>query len=200
MHLFSDGVQIMDGDYVAARPLVLVHLYDLGGGGTGSPTVEFYVDNVRVGGAVSRTADDPTFAPVLSNGAHEFRVRVSQQNGSGILDTVAQTTVLNVTDQFKILQMFNYPDPFAADTWFTFVITGNAPPEELMVRIYTVAGRKIREIKAPAGSLQVGFNRIFWDARDAQGDEVANGYYLYQLQITGGGKSLTATGKLARVR
>ena len=107
---------------------------------------------------------------------------------------------MNVTDQYKILQMFNYPDPFGADTWFTFVITGNTPPEELTIRIYTVAGRKIREIKVSAGALQIGFNRVYWDGRDAQGDEVANGYYLYQVQITGGGKSFTATSKLARVR
>ncbi|HMK39071.1 MAG TPA: FlgD immunoglobulin-like domain containing protein, partial [Bacteroidota bacterium] len=80
------------------------------------------------------------------------------------------------------------------------VITGNTPPEDLTVKVYTVAGRKIREIKAPPGSLEVGFNRVYWDGRDAQGDEVANGYYLYQILITGGGKSLTATGKLARVR
>jgi hypothetical protein len=200
MRLFSDGVQLMDGDYVAAHPVVLVHLYDLAGGGGTGPAVDFFVDNVRLGSAPAGTGEDPSFAPVLSNGAHEFRVRLSEQNGSGTLDTVVQTTAVNVTDQFKILQMFNYPDPFGADTWFTFVVTGNAPPEELAVRIYTVAGRKIREIKSTAGSLQVGFNRVYWDGRDAQGDEVANGYYLYQLQVTGGGKSLTATGKLARVR
>ena len=105
-----------------------------------------------------------------------------------------------MSDQYKILQMFNYPNPFGADTWFTFVITGSTPPEELTVRIYTVAGRKIREIKSAPATLRVGFNRVYWDGRDAQGDEVANGYYLYQVQIAGGGKSLTATSKAARVR
>jgi hypothetical protein len=211
MRIFSDGVQLIDGDYVAARPTILVHLYDLGGVGTVPPAVDLYVDNVRVGspaaGLVGESAvplaaplDDPTFAPTLANGTHELRIRVSQQNVSGTLDTVVQSLTVNVTDQYKILQMFNYPNPFGADTWFTLVVTGNTPPEELTVRIYTVAGRKIREIKSSPGSLQVGFNRVYWDGRDAQGDEVANGYYLYQVQITGGGKSLTATSKLARVR
>jgi flagellar hook assembly protein FlgD len=129
-----------------------------------------------------------------------LRVRVSQQNASGTLDTVIQRLIINVTDEYKILQMFNYPNPFGAETWFTFVVTGNTPPEELTLRIYTVKGRKIREIRSGPGSLQVGFNRVYWDGRDTQGDEVANGNYLYQVQITGGGKSLTATGKAARVR
>jgi hypothetical protein len=211
MHLFADGVQLMDGDYVAAKPKILVHLYDLGGVGSFPPAVDLFVDNVLVGNPVAgllgksemtiaRSLDDPTFAPVLANGTHELRIRVSQQNASGTLDTVVQRLIVNVTDQYKILQMFNYPNPFGAETWFTFVITGNTAPEELTVRIYTVAGRKIREIKASPGSLQVGFNRVSWDGRDGEGDEVANGYYLYQVQITGGGKTLTATGKAARVR
>ena len=211
IHIFSDGAQLMDGDYVGARPKILIHLYDLGGVGTVPPAVDLYVDNVHVGNPVAgvtgnsavstaRAMDDPTFSPLLANGTHELRVRVSQQNASGTLDTVVQRLIVTVTDQYKILQMFNYPNPFGADTWFTFVITGNTPPEELTVRIYTVAGRKIREIRSSPGSMQVGFNRVYWDGRDAQGDEVANGYYLYQVQITGGGKTLTATGKLARVR
>jgi hypothetical protein len=211
MHLFADGVQLMEGDYVAARPKVLVHLYDLSGVGNVPPAVDLFVDNIPVGGSSSaaagrggtiaaRVLDDPTFAPVLSNGSHELRVRVSQANTSGSVDSVTQRLTINVTDQYKILQMFNYPNPFGSETWFTFVITGSTPPEDLTVRIYTVAGRKIREIKAAPGSLQVGFNRVYWDGRDAQGDEVANGYYLYQVQITGGGKSLTATSKAARVR
>jgi hypothetical protein len=201
----------MEGDYVAAKPKILVHLYDLGGVGSVPPAVDLYVDNVQVGNPVAglaekteaviaRPLDDPTFAPVLTNGQHELRVRVSQQNASGTLDTVIQRLIINVTDEYKILQMFNYPNPFGAETWFTFVVTGNTPPEELTLRIYTVTGRKIREIRSGPGSLQVGFNRVYWDGRDTQGDEVANGNYLYQVQITGGGKSLTATGKAARVR
>ncbi len=211
MHVLSDGVQLMDGDYVAARPTILVHLYDLGGAGNGQPAVDLFVDNVQIGStagglaqrsarAVVHALDDPTFTPLLSNGTHELRIRVSEQNASGGVDSVVQSLIVNVTDQYKILQMFNYPNPFGAETWFTFVITGVMAPEQLTIRVYTAAGRKIREIKAEPGTLQVGFNRIYWDGRDAQGDEVANGYYLYQVQITGGGKTLTATGKIARVR
>ena len=211
MHVFADGVQLMEGDYVAARPKVLVHLYDLSGVGSVPPVVDLFVDNIPVTGSSplaaarvetmpARVLDDPAFSPVLTNGSHELRIRVSQANASGSVDSVTQRLIVNVTDQYKILQMFNYPNPFGADTWFTFVVTGNTPPEELTVRIYSVAGRKIREIRSAPGSLQVGFNKVYWDGRDAQGDEVANGNYLYQVQITGGGKSLTATSKASRVR
>ena len=207
VHLFADGVQLMEGDYVAARPKILVQLDNLTGVGSVPPEVDLFVDNVPVAGPAAsvpagalRLAGNPTFSPVIANGAHELKVRVTQLDASGTVDSVTQRLVVNVTDQYRILQMFNYPDPFGNDTWFTFVLTGNAPPEELTIRIYTVKGRKIRELKAQPGSLLVGFNRVYWDGRDAEGDEVANGYYLYQVLLTGGGKSLTATGKLARVR
>ena len=209
VRVIADGVQLMAGDYVATHPKITVHLENLTGAGTVPPAVDLYVDNVPVAGSApgtasvagtSRSADDPAFSPVLTNGSHELRVRVSQLDASGAVDSVIQRLAVNVTDQFRILQMFNYPDPFGNDTWFTFVLTGNTAPEDLTIKIYTVRGRKIRELKPLPGSLQVGFNRIYWDGRDAEGDEVANGYYLYQVLVSGGGKSLTATGKLARVR
>ena len=101
MHVFADGVQLMDGDYVAAHPKILVHLYDLGGVGSVPPAVDLYVDNVQVGSpiagqigksalTVARPLDDPTFSPVLTNGTHDLRVRISQQNAFGALDTVCR--------------------------------------------------------------------------------------------------------------
>ncbi|HXX62349.1 MAG TPA: interleukin-like EMT inducer domain-containing protein, partial [Bacteroidota bacterium] len=209
--VYADGVQLMDGDYVESRPKILVHLYDLTGGGSTPPAVDLFVDNLLIGSPSApvlskgerpaiRPLDDPTFMPVLSNGAHELRVRVTQLNALGLTDSVIQQVGVNVTDQYKILQMFNYPNPFGSDTWFTFVLTGNAPPDELIVRIYTVAGRKIREIVAPPGSLAIGFNKLYWDGRDADGDQVANGNYLYMVELHGGGKTQTAIGKLSRIR
>jgi len=207
VRLFADGIQLMNGDYVATRPKILVQLDNLTGVGSSPPEVDLFVDNVLVTGATSAAiagspglAGNPTFSPVLADGMHELKVRVTQLDASGTVDSVTQGLAVNVSGQTRILQMFNYPDPFRADTWFTFVLTGDAAPEGLVIRIYTVKGRKIRELKPLPGTLQVGFNRIYWDGRDADGDDVANGYYLYQVEVTGGGKSLTATGKLARVR
>jgi flagellar hook assembly protein FlgD len=63
-----------------------------------------------------------------------------------------------------------------------------------------VAGRRVRDVGAAPGSLQIGFNRLYWDGRDEQGDELANGYYLYKVELKGEGKSTTAIGKLVKMR
>jgi flagellar hook assembly protein FlgD len=47
------------------------------------------------------------------------------------------------------------------------------------VKIYTVAGRLIQSIQRSA--ITESFVRIPWDGRDRDGDELANGVYLYKV-------------------
>jgi flagellar hook assembly protein FlgD len=98
------------------------------------------------------------------------------------------------------MEMFNYPNPFAMDTYFTLKLSGSRAPEEMAIRVFTVAGRKIRELRIPSSSLHVGFNRIHWDGRDEEGDEVANGYYFYQATMKGEGNVQSEIRKLVKVK
>ena len=91
-------------------------------------------------------------------------------------------------------------EPVPSETEFTFVLTGNRAPDEVRIRIFTIVGRKIRELVVLHYSLQVGFNRVMWDGRDEEGDEIANGYYLYQVQVRGDGVERSAIEKLVKVR
>ena len=55
-------------------------------------------------------------------------------------------------------------------------------------------------LRLELNDLRVGFNRVEWDGRDDDGDEIANGTYLYRLEVRAGGKTQVAGGKLVRVR
>ena len=201
----------MDGDYISVKPNILVRLPEQGDGEVLPRTVLFYVDGALVGssegmlmhGPETRQADpeeDPTFSPDLTTGSHELSVAVIQPTVVGTPDTLRQAVRVQVESEHRILQLYNYPNPFPRDTEFTFVLTGATPPEELAIRIFTVAGRRIHEIWVPPGDIQVGFNRVYWDGRDRDGDEIANGNYLYQVEAKGGGKVQTEIGKLTKVR
>lgn len=211
VQMFSDGVQLMDGDYVATHPTVVVRLADLVSTTSAMPRVDLFVDNIPVarpsggidaspGNSVQSQGEDLHFSPLLSTGTHELRVRIAEVDGTGKVDSVNHQVTVNVLAEARILQMFNYPNPLQTETWFTFILTGTRPPDDVSIRIFTVAGRKIREIAVPTSSLQVGFNRIRWDGRDAEGDEIANGYYFYQISLHSGGKTDSAIGKLVKVR
>ncbi|MDZ7623238.1 MAG: T9SS type A sorting domain-containing protein [Ignavibacteriaceae bacterium] len=99
-----------------------------------------------------------------------------------------------------ITDMYNYPNPFARTTHFTFILKGQNKPDELDIKIYTIAGRLIRDIKLSPTDLITNFNKIYWDGRDEDGDEVGNGVYLYKVIAKFPDKTKTITQKLAKVR
>jgi flagellar hook assembly protein FlgD len=139
------------------------------------------------------------FSPELRHGLHEIIVKVYRYAGGGI-DSLHRRLTVQVSDEYRLLSVFNYPNPFRENTEFTFVLAGAQPPDEAVVRIFTVSGRRIREIRLLPGQVGIGFNRVPWDGRDAEGDEVANGYYFYQVQISGEGRTVSAIQKLVRMR
>ncbi|MEK9135711.1 MAG: interleukin-like EMT inducer domain-containing protein, partial [Bacteroidota bacterium] len=210
IQLFADGVQLMDGDYVASKPKLVVRLPKEEEGGQGVRQTVFYVDNKEVNAPGSDiVSDEPTkamsdddliFTPHLSAGTHELKVRTLSVSSLGDPDTLEQVLKVNVEDRMGILKLYNYPNPFSRDTYFTFVLSGDKAPEELSIRIFTIAGRRIREIVVPQSQLTVGFNRVYWDGRDSDGDELANGYYFYQVSIKGEGKTETSIEKMAKIR
>lgn len=58
------------------------------------------------------------------------------------------------------------------------------PRAAVRVSLYTVSGRRIREIEPPPGA---GCGRIHWDLRDETGNPVANGVFLAVVEMEGDG-------------
>jgi hypothetical protein len=129
------------------------------------------------------------YKPVLTNGEYFLRVTV---------DSISVERYFIVNDEAKLLDVFNYPNPSPGATYFTFKLT--AIPDELKIKIYTVAGRMIKEIKKKSSELEFDFNTIHWDGKDEQGNEIANGLYFYKVIISKDEKSQDVTQKLAVVR
>ena len=49
------------------------------------------------------------------------------------------------------------------------------------VTIYNVLGQPLRQVWT--GPLAAGEHRLTWDGRDAQGQPVATGVYVYRVQV-----------------
>jgi flagellar hook assembly protein FlgD len=73
-------------------------------------------------------------------------------------------------------------------------------PVDIDIKIYSVAGRLIRNLEAK--SLTDNFIKVDWDGRDQDGNQIANGAYLYKLMVksTDGAFNKSVLGKLAIVR
>jgi flagellar hook assembly protein FlgD len=80
-------------------------------------------------------------------------------------------------------------------------------PTEFKIRIFTVAGRKVKDIDVmPAlnasqfGADGNGLYRVQWDGRDNDGDKLANGVYIYRITIKTPKETINKTEKLAVIR
>ena len=94
-----------------------------------------------------------------------------------------------------LFNVFNYPNPFRNNTQFSFEINESA---EIEINIYTLGGRKIRNIDREY--YEAGYNFINWDGKDKYGDNIANGVYLYSLKAFNDGSKVSKIGKIAKYR
>ena len=73
----------------------------------------------------------------------------------------------------------NYPNPFNPTTTIPLAVPDGA--KNVSLTIYNVLGQPMRRVWT--GSLPAGEHRLTWDGRDAQGQPVAAGVYVYRLQV-----------------
>ena len=131
-------------------------------------------------------------SPELEPREYELRLTASDVHGN----TDTKRITFRVHDNLQLLSFLNYPNPFPRKTTLTCELT--APADSLMVKIYTLSGRMIRELSIPETP---GFLMVEWDGRDADGVEVANGVYYAKLQIKREGeKDITEILKMMKLR
>ena len=104
-------------------------------------------------------------------------------------------TVVNA-DEAVVRDVVNYPNPFSGNTTFTFQ-HNLTDMIDVRIKVYTIAGRLVKEIESY--SIIDRFVKIDWDGRDEDGDELANGTYLYKVIIKSNDGELNKSvlGKLA---
>ena len=75
----------------------------------------------------------------------------------------------------------NYPNPFNPETWIPYQLN---QASEVSLSVYSSEGKLVREIDLglkPAGNYQRTERAIYWDGRNANGELISSGVYLYRL-------------------
>ena len=182
---------INDGFVIAAGTEIVVSMEDESGINlTGSPghRLEVFVDNeidpvADLTDAFSYesgvfTRGQAAFAfPELPLGRHRLTVKAwDNANNSGARTVEIDVVSPDTPVEFRVSEFLNYPNPFGDETTFYF-LTSRAY-RDACIRIFTVTGRLIWERKNAVDGL------TRWDGRDQDGDQVGNGVYLAQIEVT----------------
>jgi M6 family metalloprotease-like protein len=143
-----------------------------------------HIDHLLEGAAYSLESGNRGYSPFTVPDSY---LNTGAQSGISIYDIGSSSETMSFTVGFddepqQSENIYAYPNPFPQSG--SGVVTFKNLPAEARVKIYDIAGDRVIEL--PTG-------QDTWDARNADGREVANGLYIYV--ITGGGVSVT--GKLA---
>lgn len=206
-----DNRNFRPGDVVSERPTLIVDLRDSSGINTSTAGIGHRIEGWINNSVQSRdltesytsTRDNFREGTVqmqltgMQPGRNSIRVRAwDSYNNSATADTYFEVAS---SDQLTIADLFNYPNPFAEETQFTFRHNQQGALD-VEIKVYTIAGRLIQLLHTTStGEMMV---RVPWDGRDRDGDRIANGVYLYKVmaRTLDGRFTSEALGKLSIVR
>jgi hypothetical protein len=119
--------------------------------------------------------------PSLGKGGHTLALSASDNLGNRRTQSLS-FEIISAAD-FRIRNVANYPNPFPEGgergTYILFELPAAA---DVRIQIFTVGGHLIRVINGVDG--QPGANQVYWDGLDQEGDDLANGVYLYRIAAT----------------
>jgi hypothetical protein len=116
--------------------------------------------------------------PSLGLGNHAISVAAGDNMGNRSSGSLQFEIVSSA--EFTIRDVANYPNPFpGGDVEGTRIMFQLPVAAAVTIDIFTVGGRRIRRINDVVGT--AGANEVHWNGLDAEGDELANGVYLYRI-------------------
>ncbi|MGH2570723.1 MAG: C25 family cysteine peptidase, partial [bacterium] len=193
IHVTANGAEARDGETIAlhdvGEPVEIVARTVPGSGAVALKIIdsqrgEIPADAVRV------TGSDPLEL------VHRAAVRPEGVDFTVVaVDASGRETSfsLGLRADFRLDALAVFPNPFSDRASFYYRAAG---AETATLHVYTINGRKIREITEAA----TGEGAVAWDGRDEDGEIVANGTYLARFVIHGASGTLERTTQVVRMR
>jgi hypothetical protein len=183
-----DGVHILNGDIVSAKPFIKVKLkdenrflalddtsvlkaalrYPSDSNSATSHVIPF--DGIRCR-FIPATKTEPVneayieLKPELvEDGTYQLTVTGTDKSGNSAGATAGSgqseyKISFEVDNKPSITRVLNYPNPFSTSTAFLFTLTGSQIPSQLKIQVLSVTGKVVREItRNELGPLHIGRN------------------------------------------
>ncbi|NHZ87234.1 MAG: hypothetical protein GWP19_15400, partial [Planctomycetia bacterium] len=178
--------QFLRNNYLNTNPTIQFTAYDKNGIDYRTDSISFWINNnsqeLHSEIRVSSNTIIITVNPILTKFDSTFALLV--QDAAGNPSDTLQLSFI-VSEKLDLIDYGNYPNPFAESTIFAYELTDAV--EKLTITIYTVEGRKIRQldndnIVSGANINFAGYHEVEWDGKNQDGIPVGNGNYFYQIR------------------
>jgi hypothetical protein len=140
-------------------------------------------------------------AGLQPNRSYELALKASDNLRNSTTVRVPFTLAGSGSGPFGLNGVYNFPNPTSGPTRFFGRVSEDA---EVDIRVFTLSGRRIwkQDRLVRVTPVQFEAEGLPWDGRDADGDGLANGVYLFKVSATPvrGGKTHTTVGRMAIVR
>lgn len=150
--------------------------------------------NFRFNRGDYRAGSLQTPMPAIPLGEHVITLKAWDNFNNSTL--ITKTIEVISTENLRLFDVMNYPNPIRkADNMTTFQYCLSEVADRVSIKIFTEAGFRIRTIDLSSPSFTgIDCHRFDWNLRDADGDPLANGVYIYRVEATG----MDASGKRVR--
>lgn len=194
INLFMNDSTFISGQTTGSSPLFLAKLFDESG---------INISNEGFGQDISLTIDDGE--EIVLNEFYSAALDTYQQGWVSYplsdLDRGKHSIKFRVYDTYNnvaekeiefvvsgdLLNVSAYPNPFSGSTadgvTFTFDHNRNGDELDVLLQILNLQGRVISESRFRFDDSSSGINSIKWDGKDADGNMLDNGIYIYKLRI-----------------
>jgi len=142
------------------------------------PPGEYLLEAVSDTGAVASRWYSLTYT-ATPDPEFDRSIRVEATDAAG--QETAFVVQIEGGDVIRIGDVVNHPNPFSTPGGTKIIYQLNQSGADVTIRLFTVGGRLIRVFDNASNDLN--YNEVFWDGTDADGDEVANGVYLYTIDV-----------------
>ncbi len=191
--------EVRPEDYLPSQPTFRISMRDTAGidlssirlslSGTDEAQETHYESEKIKDRAVTPMTLSFVYTPnTLDDGRYTLNVEASDRLGNGPAKIAISFQVSSI---LAIENALVAPNPVSNTGHFTFILSR---PSEVTVRIYTLAGRLVQRIEEPYA--RAGYNQVFWDGRDANGQMLSNNTYLYTLTAENGESQARVKDKL----
>ena len=195
---------LMEGTVIREQPKFEILIDDEGGispttiqfafGSTTRPLFPLPEDHYELQFNIAQpTQARITFEPDLPNDEYQLQVLATDSSENRVESQIYR---FHLEEPVSITHLLNVPNPIRTNTVFTYNLA--QAPDQVTVKIYTVSGRLIRTIED--ASARRGYNETDWDARDENGERLANGVYFCKVIVKIDEHKIEKIGRLAILR